>query len=255
MHRQFRAGRADVVVADGPNEVGDLAAADLAAVLKEAVSSAGWVSVILATGNSQLDFLASLVRLPGVPWDRTIVFHMDEYVGIPADHPASFRRYMRERLVDVVHPAVFHGLAGDAQDITAEMQRYAGLLRENPPSACVLGIGENGHLAFNDPPADFEASEPIQLVSLSLASRRQQVNEGHFTKISDVPRSAVTLTIPTLLAPPRVLAVVPEERKAKAVRRALTGPLSAMHPASILTQTDGVTVYLDRASSSLLNER
>jgi glucosamine-6-phosphate deaminase len=250
---RFRAGQAEVIVADTPDEAGAIAAADFANVLREVATTVGWVSVILATGNSQVGFLASLVRLPGLPWDRTIVFHMDEYVGISADHPASFRRYMRERLVNIVQPAAFHAIAGDAPDLAAEMRRYADLLRKSPPSACVLGIGENGHLAFNDPPADFEANEPIQIVTLAAASRRQQVGEGHFAKLADVPRTAITLTIPTLLAPPNVLAVVPEQRKAQAVRFALASPLSAQHPASILTQKAGVTVYLDPGSASLLN--
>ena len=177
---------------------------------------------------------------------------MDEYVGIPADHPASFRRYMRERLVDIVQPRAFHPIAGDTLDVEAEMRRYAGLLSADPPDLCVLGIGENGHLAFNDPPVDFQAPDPIHVVELSLASRRQQVGEGHFATIDDVPTHAITLTIPALLAPAVVIAVAPEGRKAAAVAAALNGPVTTDLPASILRETAGVTIILDTDSASRL---
>jgi glucosamine-6-phosphate deaminase len=251
--RRFTVERASVIVTSSTAELGDVAATFVADRLVARVAEHGAASVILATGNSQVAFLEALAVRPDVPWDRIAVFHMDEYVGIPADHPASFRRYMRERLVDLVGPRAFHGIDGDALDLEAEMRRYTGLLAQDPPDLCVLGIGENGHLAFNDPPADFAAVVPIHIVELSQASRRQQVGEGHFPSIADVPVRAITLTIPTLLAPAAVLAVVPEGRKAAAVAAALEGPLTADLPASILRQTDGVTIVLDADSSSLLH--
>jgi glucosamine-6-phosphate deaminase len=240
------------VVIDTQTAGAGLAAAELGRLLHRRVDERGWASVILATGNSQLAFLAALGQRDDIPWTRVTIFHMDEYVGIAADHPASFRRYLHERLVDAVRPAAFHGIAGDAADIEAEMARYAGLLAAQPPIACVLGIGENGHLAFNDPPADFTTPAPIHVVRLSDASRRQQVGEGHFPTVGSVPDSAVTLTIPALLAPERILAIVPESRKAIAVRAALLGPVSPDCPASILRRTRGVTVFLDHESSALL---
>jgi glucosamine-6-phosphate deaminase len=246
-----RVDAAEIVI-DTQAAGGALAAAELAQLLDRRAGERGWASIILATGNSQLAFLEALRLRDDVPWDRVTVFHMDEYVGIGADHPASFRRYMHERLVDAVRPAAFHGIAGDAADIQAEMNRYSGLLEAQPPVACVLGIGENGHLAFNDPPANFAAPQPIHVVRLSDASRRQQVGEGHFPTTESVPEEAITLTIPTLLAPERILAIVPESRKATAVRAALLGPVSPDCPASILRRTEGVTVFLDHESAALL---
>jgi glucosamine-6-phosphate deaminase len=243
--------QAEVAIADSEKAAGVAAASMAAELLVGRVLQDGSASVILATGNSQLAFLEALRGRRDVPWDRITVFHMDEYVGISADHPASFRRYMHERLVDLVQPMAFHPIDGDAPDLGIELRRYAKLIAAAPPALCVMGIGENGHLAFNDPPADFAAPEPIQVVELSDASRRQQVGEGHFATIGDVPSHAITLTIPTLLAPDRVLVVVPEGRKAEAVRAALTGPISPDCPASILRRTEGVTIILDPDSAAL----
>jgi glucosamine-6-phosphate deaminase len=244
--------RAEVVIADSEGAAGIAAASMAAEVLIRCVAEERSASVILATGNSQLAFLGALVARDDVPWKEIAVFHMDEYVGITADHPASFRRYMHERVVDLVQPRAFYPIDGDAPNLEVEIERYAGLLAAQPPVLCVMGIGENGHLAFNDPPADFSASAPLQVVHLSEASRRQQVDEGHFPSIEDVPSRAITLTIPTLLAPSRVLVVVPEKRKANAVRLALIGPVTPDCPASILRRRNDVTIVLDRDSASLL---
>jgi len=249
---RFQVDRAEVVVAPSAAAAGALAARALARTLSNAVSRTGSAAVILATGNSQLPFLAALRSEPDVPWDRITVFHMDEYVGMDEDHPASFRRYMREQVVEPLRPAAFHGIAGDADDPVAEMRRYAGLLADEPPVACALGIGENGHLAFNDPPASPAMKGAIRLVELSLASRVQQVGEGHFPDVASVPSFALTLTIPALLAPGRVIANVPEARKAAPVREALRGPISPSCPASYLRQAEGVTIYLDRESAAEL---
>jgi glucosamine-6-phosphate deaminase len=244
---------AQLVIADSEMDAGVAAASMAAEQLTRRVTLDGRASVILATGNSQVAFLQALCACLDLPWDRITVFHMDEYVGIAADHPASFRRYMHERLVDLVRPRAFYPINGDALDTKAELRRYAALLAAEPPALCVMGIGENGHLAFNDPPADFDAAERIQVVRLSDASRYQQVGEGHFATVGDVPSHAITLTIPTLLAPERVLVVVPEERKAEAVLAALEGPISPACPASILRRTPGVTIILDPDSAALLN--
>lgn len=235
--------------------VGRAVAEDVSATLREAVAAHGAAAIILATGNSQLSFLSVLAAAHDLDWGAIDIFHMDEYLGLPASHPASFRRYMREKLVDLVHPRAFHGIEGDAPDPTAEMARYAALLREHRPIACVLGIGENGHLAFNDPPADFQAAQDLAIVKLDEISRRQQVGEGHFPDIAAVPERAITLTIPALLAPRHVIAVVPETRKARIVKAALEGPITPLCPASVLRTVSHARMYLDRDSAALLEPR
>lgn len=250
--RRFMAGKASVIVAGSTQEAGTLAASIAADTLIARVAEHGSASVILASGNSQLAFFASLRERTDIPWARIAIFHMDEYIGFDASHPKGFRRYFREQLVDGVTVREFHEMHGDAADIPAEISRYAGLLRADPPDICVLGIGENCHLAFNDPPADFTTTEVVHVVEISPASRRQQVGEGHFARIEDVPAHALTLTIPTLLAPAVVLAVVPEGRKAAAVALTIEGPISPDVPATILRETDGVTIVLDPDSAARL---
>jgi glucosamine-6-phosphate deaminase len=248
-----RYGDMDVVVYDSEAALGQAAAGDLRAILIQAISERGEASVILATGNSQNAFVDALVKEPGIDWNKVSIFHMDEYLGISEDHPASFRHWMKTRLVDTVHPRAFYGLEGDAPDAEAEMERYAKLLEEHNPVACALGIGENAHLAFNDPPADFHTNKLLHIISLAPASRRQQVSEGHFPSVEDVPEQAITLTIPALLRPAHVLAIVPELRKAHAVRAALTDNVAPDVPASIMRTLSHVKLYLDRDSASLLD--
>lgn len=228
------------------------AAAEAAAhILAAAITRQGHANLIVATGNSQLTFYAALRARRDVNWQQVTVFHMDEYVGMAPDHPASFRRYLHEHFVDATHPAAFHGVAGDAPAPQHECQRYAALLRLHPADLCCLGIGENGHLAFNDPPyALFDDSEWVKIVKLSEASRHQQVGEGHFVSLADVPTHAITLTIPALLAAQQILAIVPEQRKAPAVQAALAGPITAQCPASILRTVTNARLYLDADSFS-----
>ncbi len=231
------------------------AAADTAAeILREAVVSRGAAHAMFATGNSQLAFVEAL-RSPerGVPWSAMVVFHMDEYVGVGPDHPAGFRRWIRERIEVPAHPRTTHYLDGLAPPVD-ECARYAALLRRYPLDLCCLGIGENGHLAFNDPPvADFEDPLDVKVVTLDDGCRRQQVNEGHFASDADVPARAMTVTVPALLRADRVLAVVPEARKAEPVRTALEGPVTTACPASILQRTSRATVFLDPESAGLLS--
>jgi glucosamine-6-phosphate deaminase len=228
------------------------AAADAAAdVLRGAVASRGVAHAMFATGNSQLAFVDALVHAtPDVPWSDVVVFHMDEYVGAGPDHPAGFQRWIRERIVDQVRPRRAHYLDGLA-DPRAECDRYAELLRSHPLDLCCLGIGENGHLAFNDPPvADFDDPLAVKVVELDADCRRQQVNEGHFAALGDVPTEAVTVTIPALLGAATVLAIVPEARKAEPVRLALTGPVSPACPASVLRTRPHVALHLDPGSAA-----
>jgi glucosamine-6-phosphate deaminase len=229
------------------------AADEALAVMQAAVASRGTVHVMFATGNSQLAFVHALVHeTAGVPWADTVVFHMDEYVGVGPDHPAGFQRWIRERIVEPARPkAAFYveGL-GDAE---AKCRRYSDLLRQYPLDLCCLGVGENGHLAFNDPPvADFADRRDVKVVELEAACRVQQVNEGHFPGLDDVPAQAITVTIPALLRAGRVLAVVPEARKAEPVARALTGPVTTACPASALRTIPHATIYLEPDSARLL---
>ena len=229
------------------------AAGEAGAAMRAAVEARGVCHVMFATGNSQLAFVRALVHeSEGVPWRDTVVFHMDEYVGVGPDHPAGFQRWIRERIVAPAHPRQAHYVQG-LGDPEAECRRYAGLLRDHPLDLCCLGIGENGHLAFNDPPvADFEDRRDVKVVELDAACRRQQVNEGHFENMGDVPTHAITVTIPALLRARRVLAVVPEARKAMPVSQALTGPVATSCPASALRTIGHATIHLDPDSARLL---
>lgn len=229
-------------------------AARAAETIAESIDARGVAHVMFASGTSQLAFLDELSMRPGIDWSRVIGFHMDEYVGMHADHPASFARYMRERVVARVRPGVFHYLDGAAIDPESECRRYADVLRVHPLDLCCLGVGENGHLAFNDPPvADFEDRQVVKVVALDEACKRQQVGEGHFPSLDAVPLRAMTVTIPALLRARTILAVVPELRKAVPVRDALEGPVSTACPASILQRAPHATVYLDPESASLLS--
>lgn len=234
---------------------GAAAAAAVADAIRAIAQRQEVVRVIFATGNSQLTFNAALTRWPDVPWDRVVCFHMDEYLGIAADHPASFRRWMQERIVAAVRPRAFHLLAGDAADPETEAARYAALLREQPIDITCLGFGENGHIAFNDPPfADFDDPEAIKLVQLDERSRQQQVGEKHFPNLDAVPTHALTVTIPMLLSARHVFAIVPEKRKAGAVRSALQGPITPECPASILRRHPRARLFLDQDSASALSK-
>lgn len=229
------------------------AVADAAAALHAAIRARGRANAMFASGNSQLRFLQAVAHVEGVDWARVVGFHMDEYVGIGSDHPASFHRYMEEHVAGPLRVGGFHYLDG-ANEPIEEAARYAALLRQFPIDVCCLGIGENGHLAFNDPPvAEFDDPLDVKVVTLDDACRRQQVGEGHFEILDDVPERAITVTIPALLRADRVLAIVPEARKREPVRRALAGPISPACPASILRQAPNATLYLDRESSSLLD--
>jgi glucosamine-6-phosphate deaminase len=251
--KQLTADDLTVKVFDDLASLSRAAAQDAARVLRESLELRGEANVMLATGNSQLVFLAELVRCTDIAWPQVRAFHMDEYVGVPSSHPASFRRYMRERVADRLPLKEFHYLEGDTGDAEVEARRYEELLRTFPLDLCCCGIGENGHLAFNDPPvADFDDHRDVKVVPLDLASRRQQVGEGHFATLDDVPTHAITVTIPALVRAGSVLVIVPEARKAQPVHDALYGPISTACPSSILRRQSNATLYLDAASSAQL---
>jgi len=221
--------------------------------LLDLLAKQGSAAVILATGNSQFEFLEALIALGDFDWSKITLFHMDEYLGITANHPASFRRYMRERVENRVRPRTFHYIAGDAPLPLDECERYTKLLQAQPIDLCCLGIGENGHIAFNDPPvANFQDPHRVKLVQLDEACRQQQVNEGHFPTLAAVPQYAFTLTIPMLCSAKRMLCVAPEKRKASAVRNTLRGAIRTQCPASWLRRQSHATLFLDADSASLL---
>lgn len=250
--RKLQAGTLKLEVHDTAAAAGEAAARAAAAAIRQAGES-GPVSVIFATGNSQRETLRALTSMDGIPWPKVTGFHMDEYVGIPPTHPASFRNYLRERLTRRVPFAAFHEIDGSSADLAATRREYARLLAEAAPKVCLLGIGENGHLAFNDPHvADFSDPEVIRLVELDAACRNQQVGEGWFASFDDVPRQALTLTIPTLLRVPKLIASVPERRKAAIVRRTVEDPISTACPATILRTHSDATLYLDAESAAEL---
>jgi glucosamine-6-phosphate deaminase len=243
--------RLTVQIYETDEELARAAAAAAAGAIHAAVQARGVANVMFATGNSQLAFLDALTARTDVDWSAVVGFHMDEYVGISAAHPASFRRYLRERLVDHTHPRAFHSVEGDAPDPEQECARYGALLRAHPLDLCCLGVGENGHLAFNDPPvADFADPRAVKVVELDEPCRRQQVGEGHFPTLGDVPPSAITVTIPALLRARQVQAVVPDDRKRAAVRAALTGSITTACPASALRTHPDATLYLDEQSAA-----
>jgi glucosamine-6-phosphate deaminase len=232
------------------------AAADrAAAALRSAIDARGRAHVIAATGASQFEFLDALTRRSGIDWARTVFFHLDEYVGLAATHPASFRRYLRERIVERVQPGTFHFIEGDAADIQAEVERVGALIRAHPIDVAFVGIGENGHLAFNDPPADFDTEQPYLVVALDEACRRQQLGEGWFARLEDVPARAISMSIRQILKSNEVLCVVPDARKAQAVHDCLEGPVTPQHPASILQRHPRTTIYLDELAAALLTLR
>lgn len=212
-------------------------------------------AVILATGNSQIKFLDALIALGSIDWSRIIFFHLDEYLGIEASHSASFRRYLHKRVETRVNPAAFHYIEGNAIQPLAECDRYTQLLQAQPIDLCCLGVGENGHLAFNEPSvADFNDSRQIKLVKLELATRQQQVNEGHFPSVEAVPQYAFTLTIPPICGAKKILCLAPHKRKATIVKEMLRSPISTDCPASILRSQTQATLFLDADSASELGD-
>ncbi|MEO8027784.1 MAG: glucosamine-6-phosphate deaminase [Bryobacteraceae bacterium] len=242
-----------VQILDNRQALGETAAADIAESLRAVLSAKDRAVILLAAAPSQNETLTALAAAPGINWTRITALHLDEYLGLPEAAPASFRRYVREHVVTPLGIREFHGLAGDAADPAAECARYARLLAEQQPDLALLGIGENGHLAFIDPPwCNFADPDLVRVVPLDDACRTQQVADGCFSQLEDVPKQALSLTIPAMLRTPHLFVMVPGARKADAVRAALEGPLTTACPASILRTHAGVRLYLDRDSAGRL---
>ena len=229
------------------------AARHAAGALRHALTRTGTVRLVAATGVSQIDFLSTLTASADIEWGRVEMFHLDEYVGVPVDHPASFRKYLLDRLIAKTGIRSFHLLDGEC-DATRTADQVGRELARAPVDLAFAGIGENGHLAFNDPPADFATDRPYIVVTLDEACRRQQVGEGWFPSIDDVPAQAISMSIRQILKSREIICVVPEARKAAAVKACLEGPVSPMVPASILQTHSNTTVYLDRDSAALLTD-
>ncbi len=250
---KFMADALPVRVHRSREALADDAAHEVRAHLSAVLARQSQARAILATGNSQIAFLSRLAVLGGVDWSRVTLFHMDEYVGLSEDHPACFRRYMRERVESVLKPGAFHYIHGDAPDTEAECARYAALLAGQPIDLCCLGVGENGHLAFNDPPvADFNDPHDVKVVEMDMACRLQQVGEGHFPSAEAMPRFAITLTLPRLCSASKLVCLCPESRKAAIVKRMLRGPISTQCPATLLRRQPHALLLLDVDSAAQL---
>lgn len=233
-------------------EVGRAAAEKAASILMNTIREKGEAVFIAATGASQFGFLESLIAMPYIDWSRTRMFHLDEYIGIGKTHPASFRRYLKERLIDKVHPGAVYLINGDAQDPEAECERLDKIIGEKEVDVAFVGIGENGHLAFNDPPADFNTEKSYIVVKLDEACRRQQVGEGWFKSVSEVPDRAITMSIRQIMKSKKIICTVLDSHKAQAVKDCLEGDISRCHPASILRKHKNVFMFLDDNSARLL---
>lgn len=246
-------GAVNIRVYEKSQETAKAAAGAAAGQLALSIERQGHAVFMAATGQSQIEFLGFLGQEPNVDWSKTTMFHLDEYIGLPKSHPASFRRYLHERLINLVHPAHIHLIDGNTGDPEAECARLAYLLKNTRVDVAFVGIGENAHLAFNDPPADFDTAAPFIVVQMNEACRTQQVNEGWFHSVDEVPEKAITVSINQILKANSIICVVPGERKAQAVKCAFRGPVSPSCPASILRTHPNVQLFLDAKSSALLD--
>ena len=254
LEKNFRADQLNVYVYESRPKMGQAAAAVIAAEIRHAIEARGRAVVILASAPSQNEFLANLAEAPDLDWSRVTAFHLDEYLGMDDQAPQSFRKFLLDRLVNKVPLGQFHGLRGDAPDGSDEAKRYAKLLEENPPDFAVLGIGENGHLAFIDPPfCDFNDPEAVKLVQLDEICRNQQVNDGAFASLDEVPRDALSLTIPTLMARPKLFAIAPGPAKRQAIKNTVEGPVSTSCPASILRTHEDAHLFIDVVAAEYLD--
>jgi glucosamine-6-phosphate deaminase len=252
--KSYDLGAMKVRVYPTAKAAGQGAAEFVAAALRRLGAERNAVGIVFATGASQLETLGALTTVPELPWGKVHGFHMDEYIGLDENHPASFRRYLREKLTSRVRMAAFHEIDGSTADPERVRREYMEKLSAAEPQICLMGIGENGHLAFNDPhEADFNDPEPMKVVTLDRACREQQLAEGWFPSFDEVPQRALTLTIPTLLQVPTLVLSVPGRRKAVSVRRTLRDPISTQCPATILRTHPNVTIFLDEESASELD--
>lgn len=243
-----------IKIYDDKISLGRAAAEQAAVSLRNAIEDRGGARIIAATGASQFEFLDALTAMPKIDWRRVEMFHLDEYIGLPVAHPASFRKYLRERLINKTGITKYHFLDGEG-DVPSIVRKVSAELTASLIDVAFVGIGENGHLAFNDPPANFQAEEPYLIVDLDEACRRQQVGEGWFNSIADVPKRAISMSVRQILKAKEILCIVPDARKAQAVKSCFEGEISPLAPASILRSHTNTTVFLDKFSAALLSPK
>jgi glucosamine-6-phosphate deaminase len=241
----------ETIICADPLVLGKKAAKLGSELITKAIETTGKANIIVATGASQFEMLKTLTR-ENIDWTRVTAFHLDEYIGLPESHPASFRKYLKERFADLVLLKAFNYVNGEG-DPFLECKRLGALIKDHPVDVAFVGIGENGHLAFNDPPADFDTEEPYIVVSLDDNCKRQQMGEGWFPTIDTVPEKAISMSIRQIMKSASVICSVPDLRKAEAVRRTLNEPVSPDIPASILRNHPKAWLFLDNASASLIN--
>lgn len=235
-----------------PRELGQAAGKLGAEWIKETIGEKGEANIILATGQSQFETIETLVQDRSIDWSKVRMFHLDEYIGLPLEHRASFRKYLTERFIDKVEGLKEAVLINGENDPEEERKRLEGKIRQHPIDVAFVGIGENGHLAFNDPPADFDVEDAYLVVNLDLQCRQQQMGEGWFNHVEEVPLQAISMSIKQIMKSDRIICAVPDRRKAQAVKDCLTLPVTNLHPASILQEHPDCVCFLDTGSASLL---
>ena len=233
-------------------EMGKAAAEEAVSILKSTIKEKGEAIFVAATGASQFEFLENLTSIPSIDWSKTTMFYLDEYVNIPETHPASFTKYLKERFIDKVHPGSVYLIKGDVEDLESECRRLSKIISEKEIDVAFVGIGENGHLAFNDPPADFNTEKPYFVVELDEVCRRQQLGEGWFKDLDEVPRRAISMSIKQIMKSRNIICTVPDSRKAHTVKDCLESDISPYRPASILRKHKNAFLFLDKKSAELL---
>ncbi|MDN3654248.1 glucosamine-6-phosphate deaminase [Ferruginibacter paludis] len=245
----------DVKIVASLVELGKTAGAVAAQLIHEAIAKNGTANIIMATGASQFETINQLIIEKDIDWSKVTMFHLDEYIGLPVTHPASFRKYLRERFLSKLPPLQAVYLIDGETNAAAECARLNDLIAQHPVDVALVGIGENGHLAFNDPPADFETDDPYIVVQLDAACRQQQLGEGWFKSLEEVPQQAISMSVKQILKSKNIICSVPDSRKATAVKNTIEQPVSNLYPASILQLHAGCTIYLDQYSAALLSNR
>jgi glucosamine-6-phosphate deaminase len=253
MEKAFKVDQLSIHIYKDKYQLGKAAADKAEKYISNAIDKKGEAVIILATGASQFEFLDSLTKKK-IDWKKVVAFHLDEYVGLPASHPASFRRYLRERIIDKVGMGTYYLIEGDCEDVETECKRLDDLLVKYTVDVAFVGIGENGHLAFNEPPANFNDKVKFKVVELNEVSRKQQMGEGWFKSLIEVPRYAITMTVSAIMDSRTIICTVPDARKAEAVKNTLSFDISSEFPASILRKHVGAMLFLERDSASLLDE-
>lgn len=242
----------NINIQEDPKKLGFEAGKKTAALIREAIKANGSANVILATGSSQFETLNQLIEEKNIEWNKVTMFHLDEYIGLPLSHKASFRKYLKERFLDKVPPLKAVNLINGETDPAEECQRLGELIKKSPIDVALVGIGENGHLAFNDPPADFETEQPYIIADLDRECRQQQVNEDWFETVENVPKQAISMSVKQIMLSKHIVCSAPGARKAKAIKDCLEGEISNLHPASILQNHPDCYLFLDEPSASLL---